>query len=148
MNNTNGLGKAAAAGFEAGLYCAESVLQSVADHYGFDSPLIPRIATGFCSGMARTGGTCGAVSGAILAINLMSGRDGADQSVEPNYAAIRQLVERFRERFDSTMCSELLGCDLGTPEGQEHFTKNELWHRCRDFTSGAADMTADILSPR
>lgn len=139
MSVDNSLGEDASAGFEAGLYCAESVLKTIADHHKIDSPLIPRIATGFCSGMARTCGTCGAVSGAILAINLVSGRDRADQSVEENYALVTQLVERFRDRFGSTMCDDLLGCDLGSTEGMQQFQEQKLWHlmqtvhcRCRN----------------
>ena len=36
-----------------GLLCAESVLNTVSDEAGIISPLIPRIATGFCGGIAR-----------------------------------------------------------------------------------------------
>jgi len=42
--------------FESGLYCAESVLQAIADECNLSSEYIPRIATGFCGGMALTGG--------------------------------------------------------------------------------------------
>ena len=40
--------------FDAGYYCAEAVLLAVAKHNGIESPLIPAIATGFCSGLSRT----------------------------------------------------------------------------------------------
>ena len=52
--------------FASGLYCAESVVLSIARSQGIESDLLPKLATGFCSGMARTCGTCGALSGAIL----------------------------------------------------------------------------------
>lgn len=42
--------------FKSGLYCAESVLLAIADEWGLSSKYIPRIATGFCGGMALTGG--------------------------------------------------------------------------------------------
>ena len=60
--------------FNSGFYCAESVLMAIAESRGIRSDLIPRIATGFCSGMARTGGQCGAVSGAMMGISLATGR--------------------------------------------------------------------------
>ena len=34
--------------FEAGLFCAESVLQAIGEAHDIKSDLIPRIATGFC----------------------------------------------------------------------------------------------------
>jgi len=52
--------------FESGLFCAESVLLAAAEALGVNSDLIPRIASGVCSGLARTGGLCGALSGALL----------------------------------------------------------------------------------
>ena len=42
------------------------MLLAVCDHYGIQSPWIPKIATGFCSGVARTGGLCGAYTGAVM----------------------------------------------------------------------------------
>lgn len=35
---------------DEGLYCAERVLAETADKYAIDSPLLPRIAAGRCSG--------------------------------------------------------------------------------------------------
>ncbi len=51
--------------FRQGLFCAESVLQAVAESQNIENDLIPRIATGFCSGVARTSCLCGAASGAF-----------------------------------------------------------------------------------
>ena len=61
--------------FQSGFFCAESVLLAIAESQGIQSDLIPRIATGFCSGISRTGGMCGAVSGAIMGIGLVAGRN-------------------------------------------------------------------------
>ncbi|MEE9189396.1 MAG: C-GCAxxG-C-C family protein, partial [Candidatus Neomarinimicrobiota bacterium] len=47
---------------------------AVANNYKIQSDLIPKIATGFCGGMARTCGQCGALSGAIMSISLLTGR--------------------------------------------------------------------------
>jgi C_GCAxxG_C_C family probable redox protein len=52
--------------FTSGYFCAESVLMAIAESQGIQSDLIPKIATGFCSGIARTGSICGAVCGAIM----------------------------------------------------------------------------------
>jgi hypothetical protein len=43
----------------------------VAESKNIQSDFIPKIATGLCAGISRTCGTCGAVTGAIMAINLI-----------------------------------------------------------------------------
>lgn len=132
--------------FDQGYYCAEAVLMSIAKEHGLDSPLIPAVATGFCSGLARTSGMCGAVTGGILALNLALGRRSERETVEKNYQAVQQLVSQFASRCGSANCSDLLGCDLGTPEGQQHFGRNGLWSRCRGFVGAATEITQSLIA--
>ena len=110
--------------FKSGLYCAESVLLAISQYKKIQSDLIPKIATGFCSGISRTTGLCGAVSGAIMAINLFYGRNSPDDSVEQNYKAVNTFIRMFENKFGSTNCKNLTGCDLGTEQGQIFFEKN------------------------
>lgn len=137
--------KDAANSFDEGLYCAESVVTAIASKLGIESELIPGIATGFCSGMARTCGTCGAVTGGILGLNLALGRRDASGSVELSYAAVQQLIEEFQRINGSTNCADLLGCDLGTSEGQRTYRSEGLARRCREFTGLAADLAIGII---
>lgn len=123
--------------FDAGYYCAEAVLIAVARHAGIESPLIPGIATGFCSGVSRTSGMCGALAGGILGLNLAYGRDRAEESVEQNYRMVQRLVAEFGALCGSTQCSTLLGCDLGTPEGHRAFRERQLHTRCREYSAVA-----------
>jgi C_GCAxxG_C_C family probable redox protein len=132
--------------FDSGLYCAESVLKAIADAENIHSPLIPGIATGFCSGMSRTCNMCGALTGGILALNIVLGRSSPEESVEDNYKAIQFLINRFKTEFGSTNCQELLGCDLGTNEGQEAFDRNDLHLKCREYTGMATELVHEILS--
>ncbi len=131
--------------FDSGLFCAESVLAVVAEKYGIQSDLIPGIATGLCSGMGRTCGTCGALTGGVLAINLLHGRKAADDSVERNYGAVQELMHGFTELYGTTNCAELLGCDLGSDTGQSKFTSQKLHKRCREFTGIAADFAIKLI---
>ena len=134
--------------FHSGLYCAESVLLAVAESRAIQSDLIPRIATGFCSGMARTGGQCGAVSGAIMALGLATGRQSPRESVEPTYVVVRELMKQFAERFGSTNCRTLLGCDIETAEGQKTFKANHLIERCYVYAEGATQIAMSLLDER
>lgn len=130
--------------FDSGFYCAEAALLAVAKYNGIESPLIPAIATGFCSGLSRTSGMCGALTGGILGLNLVFGRDREVESVEQNYSAVQRLVSEFRAACGSTKCSELLGCDLGTPEGQQTFRENKLHERCREYTAIATKIAVSL----
>jgi C_GCAxxG_C_C family probable redox protein len=81
--------------FQSGFFCAEIVLLAIAESQGILSNLIPRIATGFCSGLSRTGGMCGAVSGAIMGINLVAGRNSPAESLEVSYALTQKMISCF-----------------------------------------------------
>jgi len=132
--------------FESGYYCAESVLLAIAEVNGIQSKLIPKIATGFCSGTSRMCGQCGAVAGAILSINLLTGRNDPKHSVEKNYTLVRKFLKEFEEKFGSTNCRELIRCDLGTQEGMAHFKTRNLIKDCFVYTKEATRMALLILT--
>jgi len=132
--------------FESGYYCAESVVLAIAERQGLQSNLLPRIATGFCSGLARTCGMCGAVSGAIMGLGLATGRTAPTESVTQNYVLVRKLLDTFEVRYGTTNCQELLGCDLGTAEGQQIFRANELVERCKRFTEEATQIAMSLIA--
>jgi len=130
--------------FESGLYCAESVLKAIADDGGISSKQIPRIATGFCGGMALTGGVCGALTGGIMALGLLYGRDSGAESRDRVYDRTQRLIEAFEHRFGSTNCTILLGCDISTPEGLATFESKGLAQsmclKLTEKTAGLVDM--------
>jgi C_GCAxxG_C_C family probable redox protein len=103
------------------------------------------MATGFCSGMARTGGLCGAVSGGIMAIGMVLGRTAAKDDIDPCYQAVRELQQRFIERFGTLSCLELTGAHLGTPEGQIEFRAKNQIKKCTDYVGEATRMVVEII---
>ena len=134
--------------FESGMYRAESVLLAVAESEGIQSDLIPKIATGFCGGVSRTCGMCGAVSGGIMAIGLFAGR-----SARPGDS--RRIVyygEKTREGVRLTIwfnqLQELTGCDLGTEEGQNYFKDNNIRQKCRIFTEEATRISLSLIGDK
>ncbi len=131
--------------FNTSDYCAESVLLAIAESRDIHSDLIPCIAAGFCSDMARTGGQCGAVSGAMMGMGLITGRHSATETVDHNYALIQELMKRFEEWFGSTNCRTLLGCDLGTTEGQQTFQTNNLIEHSFEYAEAATRIALSLL---
>jgi C_GCAxxG_C_C family probable redox protein len=117
----------------------------VAESEDIQSDLIPKIATGFCSGVSRTCGICGAVSGAIMVLSLFYGRSLPGDSIETCYATVQRMTDMFEKKFGSTNCKQLIGCDLGTKEGQDTFMSNNLIEQCRKYTEEATRMVMLII---
>ncbi len=124
--------------YESKYCCAESVLLALVESRGIPSGLVPRIATGFCGGVSRTSGMCGAATGAIMGIGIVTGRSGPEESAERTYALVREFLRSFQERFGSDNCTELMGCDLGTAEGRAYAGEHNLRVRCAEFVGAAA----------
>jgi C_GCAxxG_C_C family probable redox protein len=141
----NDAGTEALACWKGGLFCAESVALTLARRQGIETPLLPAMASGFCGGMGHTAGPCGAVTGAVMGLGLAFGRTGPQDSTERVYQAVTTLVRQFTEAFGATDCVDLLGCDLGTPEGQRMFREAKLHQRCAIFTERAAKLAADLI---
>jgi C_GCAxxG_C_C family probable redox protein len=132
--------------FKSGYFCAESVLQAIAESRGIQSDLIPRIATGFCSGIARTGGMCGAVSGAIMGINLVAGRSSPSESLELSYTLTQKLISQFERQYGSVNCRQLIGCDLAAEAGQRYFLENQLMEHCLQYAAEATRFAITLLA--
>jgi len=147
-NTIDAVGQRARELFVSGLFCAESVLLAITESRGIQSELIPKIATGFCAGIGRTGGVCGAVSGAVMAVSLFTGRSAPTESALGAYAATQRLIEMFGTRFGSCNCKELTGCDLGTEEGRNYFKEQNIKERCAQYTEEAARMAMTIIENR
>jgi C_GCAxxG_C_C family probable redox protein len=132
--------------FRSGFFCAESVLLAIAESQGIESDLIPRIATGFCSGISRTGGMCGAISGAIMGINIVAGRNSPAESLEVNYTLTQKLISCFERQYGSVNCRQMIGCDLATDAGQRYFMENHLMESCLKYAGDATSMAVSLIA--
>jgi C_GCAxxG_C_C family probable redox protein len=117
---------------------------AVAESQGIQSDLLPKIATGFCSGLARTGGLCGALSGAIMGLGLLSGRSEPGAPMDENYARVQELVKWFEEEYGSINCQALTGCNLGTEEGLVQFRESNQIAKCLNYSEGATRMVLEL----
>jgi C_GCAxxG_C_C family probable redox protein len=99
--------------------------------------------------MAHLGFTCGAVTGAFLAIGLRHGRVRVEDSAakEKTYAVMTEFARRFRARHgDDLSCPPLIGCDLATAAGQKKARDGNLFQtRCATFVRDAAAILEDLL---
>jgi len=106
--------------FRGGFNCAQAVFSSYADCFGMDRETALRVAGAMGGGVGRSGGPCGALSGAVMLVGMKFGQvlDGDKESKEHCYAVSAEVVERFRNRMGKIDCRDLLGYDMGTPEGR------------------------------
>lgn len=119
---------------------------AVAEKNNIQSTLIPGIATGFCGGMSRTSGLCGALTGGIMALGMLYGRTSSDDSVYLVFALTERLVRGFEKAFGSRNCTDLLGCDIGTKEGEAVYYEKKLGKtRCRDITAKTAELLVAVM---
>jgi C_GCAxxG_C_C family probable redox protein len=98
--------------------------------------------------MARTGETCGAVTGALMVIGLKHAktRKEDDDRRELTYALAQELMDTFRERNRTLLCRELLGVDVSTPEGITAVREKDLFRTvCPKFVRDAAEILEELL---
>lgn len=127
--------------FALDYHCAESVLLAVTEQWEIKSDLVPWISTGFCGGIARTCGMCGAVSGAIMCIGIAMKRNSIEDPDDDLYATVRELLALFEKKFGSINCAELTGCDLGMEKGYEKFETENISEKCGEFVREAIRLT-------
>jgi len=127
--------------------CSESCLMALAKCQGVESPLVPRIATGFGAGVGRCGEICGAVTGAVMGLSIRYGRDKVEPIKDRRpYWYSTELLRRFQEEHGELRCPALLGLDIDKLAEYEEYNKKNLWqHKCTKYILSATAMAWDIL---
>ncbi|MBO7401570.1 MAG: cysteine synthase A [Lachnospiraceae bacterium] len=124
--------------FRNGLYCSEAVLRAFNEVYnlGF-SPDDYKISTGFGSGLGESGCCCGAVTGCMMVLGLVAGRNKNYESERIAFSASRELHDRFRAAHKAMCCRVL--------------TRNVKWNsaehkiQCEQYVLDATKITDEIL---
>ena len=92
--------------FKQGLNCSECVMTEVV-----------KLATGFGGGMGHTKNTCGAITGAVMALSAIVGRENpaAKETVGERitelqqgiYPIVGKMVNEIKDEYGTLICSEL-----------------------------------------
>ena len=109
--------------------CAETVFMTLKGAYGLDDPEDPSAAIALNGGLAYSGGLCGALSGAALAVGMLAERRIADHARAKKVARelVHATMEEFSARHGAVDCRELIGYDLRAPGEHEAFLESGLW---------------------
>ena len=130
--------------FKEGFSCSQAILSTYGQELGIDKATALKISAPFGGGMARMGETCGAVTGAFMVIGLKYAKD--KESKEKLYGLVNKFAEKFKSKNGSILCKELLGCNIGTPEGMK-VVKEEgfIDTLCPKLVKDVAEILEDIL---
>ena len=148
MDNTNKLTEEAFAIFDSGMNCAQAVIGAYAEQLDADKKLVLELACGFGAGMGRLQGTCGAVTGAFMAIGIATCKTETDnvRRKEVSYAMIREFRNKFLSLNNALDCRTLLGVDLNTEEGHKAMTEGTLRANvCKKCIADAITITDELI---
>jgi C_GCAxxG_C_C family probable redox protein len=99
--------------------CSQSVLLSIQEEFGMRDLEAFKAATVFGGGVARSGETCGALIGALMALGLVIGREKMEETeaYRKTMEPAREIQRRFKEELKSqlqfkkdlktTLCKEI-----------------------------------------
>ena len=106
-----------------------------------------KIAEVFAAGIAYRGEICGAVIGAYMVIGLSNGRTKADdlQLKEKSLRLVKEFNNKFIEKHNSILCSDLLGIKIDSAENLNKSKELNLSNTlCYKFVESSAEII-DIL---
>ena len=135
--------------FREGFSCSQAVLMAFAPRFGMEQTQAALVSSAFGGGMARHGWTCGALTGALMAIGLHAGHTDAQDAATKDdlFARAQALVARFEERHGATACRQLVGADLLDPvERQAASDRGVFTTLCPQLVRTAATLVAETLA--
>ncbi len=111
-----------------GFNCAQAILAALAPRLNLEEETALKAAAAFGGGIGRTGGNCGAVSGALIAIGLRYGAVDIDDqdSKTATYENAKQFLEQFKALHKTMVCRELTGYDFSNPEELQQFKDRKV----------------------
>ncbi|MBW1783510.1 MAG: C_GCAxxG_C_C family protein [Deltaproteobacteria bacterium] len=135
--------------------CSQTTVAGLVEAFGIGGPDLLRASTCLAGGVARRGHICGALTGGLMLIGYLTGRD--DLEMFPQYQRAMDYgnlcYQRFHEEFGTVSCSEIQKLkfgqtfDLQDPEEREELHKKmaEIEDGCQSVTSAGARIAAEII---
>ncbi len=142
--------------FSKGYNCAECIMEAVVTNIDTGLPKdVMKLATGFGGGVGLFGDTCGAVTGAILAVGAVHGRSElppdedrkkalqkATDELYGNpglYRLFNQIPNYINKKYGATLCREI------AKKWQDTWLCREHALHCREIITDAAGLAAELI---
>jgi len=130
--------------------CSQAVLTAFGQDYGLSEDQCLKFGCAFGGGMARQQMTCGAVTGALMALGLAYGRGANDpySNTGTTYLKAAEFFNEFKKRNGSLVCRELLrGLDMNDPLDQKKIQDLELFQmECVKYVLDAVEITEQLIA--
>jgi len=135
--------------------CSQTTLAGLIEAFGIGGPDLLRASTCLAGGVARRGHVCGALTGGLMMIGFLTGRD--DLEMFPQYQRAMEwgnrLYRKFRDEYGTVSCAEVQKLqfgrtyDLQDPEEREALHKRmaEIGSGCQSVTSAGARMAGEVM---
>lgn len=136
--------------------CSQSTLAGLIEAFGIGGRDMLRAATAFAGGVVRRGNVCGALSGGLIMIGYLAGRDDlqmADQ-YQRGMGYADRLCRRFEDAYGSVVCREIQKRKYGRTFDLRRDEDREALHAimakdpeaCQGVTRDAARWTGEIVA--
>lgn len=132
-----------------GFNCCQSVVAAFSDLTGLSEQACFDIGGGFGAG-AGTGELCGAITGAVMALGLLTPVDAADPvgSKKRTVALSKELQKRFSEKFGALRCQELLKNKFAPDDTTPAARDMGLTGHCDIMIVTAVEIVEEMLKER
>ncbi len=89
--------------------CSQCVVGAIKKALGLISDDVFKAATGLAGGVGLTGNTCGALTGGVMVISLLLGReydnfDDPERIRFQTFELAKKLIKRFEEEYGTVVC--------------------------------------------
>jgi C_GCAxxG_C_C family probable redox protein len=132
--------------------CAQSSFLALSEQFGLGNSDMVKALTPL-PGIAERGETCGAVTGALLALGLVFGRDNLSdwQAYRDSLVPTNEFCDRFVQEMGSTMCGDIVEStfgqrmDLRNEDDLQQFQASDATHKCSKVVRTAVRIAADLI---
>ena len=132
--------------------CAQSSFLALSEQFGLENSDMVKALTPL-PGIAERGETCGAVTGALLAMGLVFGRENLSdwQAYRDSLVPTNAFCDRFVQEMGSTMCGDIVESkfgrrmDLRNEDDLQQFQESDATHKCSKVVQTAVRIAADII---
>jgi len=134
--------------FKEGFNCSSTIFSTYGPSLGLAREQCMKTACAFGGGLARSGETCGAVTGALMVIGLKYGQTELKDmdARKKTYKLAHDFMAEFAKRNKALDCRDLLGVDIGTQEGFKKAIEMSFHTKvCPKFIQDAAEILEEIL---
>lgn len=135
----------AAAYHHRGFNCCQSVLAAYSDLTGLSEQASFDLGGGFGAG-AQTGELCGAITGAILTLGMLTPVDAEDPvgSKRRTGKLAKEFQQRFQEKFGDLRCRPLLKREIQATEETPAAQELDLTNRCDILIVSAVEIVEEM----